>query len=133
MQIHSTQACGTMQTLMVFYMISQQFIFSALLISGVNLIKTCNIQNLGIGSGTMQWILQELRYELLRELLASSSNDWMNKQMILQVSFNLNEERKCYNLHFQIGELTFRCWILSPPWFISMLNSSGSLYMVRAM
>lgn len=62
-----------MQTLTVFYVIRQQVIFIALLILGVNLMKTYDVPRFGIVSGTLQCVLQTLKYDLVRELLAFSS------------------------------------------------------------
>lgn len=80
-----------MQTLMVFNTITQQFIFIVLLISGVNLVKIYSFPRSGIGSGTLQCVLQALRNDLGRELF--SSTKWM-KKLIQQVNINMNEVKK---------------------------------------
>lgn len=128
-----------MQTLPVFCTIRQQFIFIALFISGANLIKTYNVPGFGILSGTLQYVLQALKYNLVRELLAFISTEWMNK-LIQQVNFNMkevknkNKNKNHTRIHTSQSESLYSdSGFFNHHGLLCMLKSLSSLYMVKAM
>ena len=121
-----------MQTLMVFNTIRQRFIFIVLLISGVNLVKIYNVPRSGIVSGTLQCVLQALKYDLVRERFRST--EWM-KKLIQQVNINMNEvKKKSTRTHISPSEsLHSDSGFFNHHGLLCMLNSLGSLSMVKAM